>query len=188
MTVLGSSERPVQRSGAQPGDRLLLAGPIPGMAHLGLSLLSEPAAVTADPWSERDARTAAAQLRPRPPLGLGARSACLLTSLMDVSDGLVRDGSRLALASGAGLALDAAGLDREARSLGAWAGRDTGDPLHAVLYGGEDFGLLGTSPGDRPVPEGFRQIGVVVAGSDVSLGGRPLSARPGFDHFDADLD
>jgi thiamine-monophosphate kinase len=190
MTVIGHAENPVRRSGARPGDRLLLAGSTAGMAHVGLSLLLGTERSAEKTWSKVDEAVAGAQLRPRPPLGLGPRAANGLTSLMDVSDGLVRDASRLAVASGVGVDLDPEALEREAAALRAWAGRGLLDDrnadaaLHAVLYGGEDFGLLGTSPGGQPIPEGFRQIGVVAAGSGVVLDGQPLRAHAGFDHFD----
>ncbi|WP_291278470.1 thiamine-phosphate kinase [Galactobacter sp.] len=199
MTVIGQASHPVLRGGARPGDRVLLAGSTPGMAHVGLSLLlSTDQADVAEGWDAAATAVAAAQLRPRPPLGTGAAAAERLTSLMDVSDGLMRDAARLAASSSVVLRLDRDALEREATDLAAWGGRHVRDALRAVLYGGEDFGLLGTSPSELPVPEGFRQIGVVVpadakeglnpaeagpAGSGVWLGDQPLSGAAGFDHF-----
>lgn len=196
MTVVGQAVRPVRRDGASPGDRVVLAGVTPGMAHVGLSLLlSSDPDDAADAWNSSDAAVAAAQLRARPPLGAGPAAAGLLTSLMDVSDGLVRDLARLAAASAVDMCLNREAAEREAADLLAWGGRHVGDPLNAVLYGGEDFGLLGTSPADLPVPAGFRQIGVVAAagtsqdltdrGGGVWLGDRQLSSTTGFDHFQA---
>ena len=83
--------------------------------------------------------------------------------MMDVSDGLVLDASRIAKASGVRVELDSsAGLDEHA------------------LYGGEDHGLLATFPPAATPPEGFRAIGVVTAGDPgVFLGKRELDAQSG---------
>lgn len=184
MTVIGRTSRPVTRSGARVGDRLLLSGATPGRADAGLSLLlSEAEADAVGQWDGRDAAVAAAQFRSRPPLGRGRAARETLTSLMDVSDGLVRDADRLARASGVGLELDEAALAREAHELQDWAGRHAGDALRRVLYGGEDFLLLGTSPVGTDVPEGYRQIGTVVDGAGIRLAGSRLAAESGFDHF-----
>jgi thiamine-monophosphate kinase len=64
--------------------------------------------------------------------------------------------------------------------------------LELVLTGGEDHGLLATFPADvaaRGLPEGFREIGHVVAtGPDLPAGsvtvdGRQPDVGPGWDHF-----
>ena len=51
-----------------------------------------------------------------------------------------------------------------------------------VLGGGEEHSLLATFPSDSAVPEGFRVIGEVRAGSGVALDGIPQQPR-GWDHF-----
>jgi thiamine-monophosphate kinase len=124
--------------------------------------------------------------------------------MLDVSDGLVRDGGRIARASGVVLDLDRAVLEADAAALAPTAellarcadgiaeesvGPDpTGppDPWAWVLGGGEEHALLATfDPGD--VPAGFRRIGRVRAlapGEEpgVLLDGSALGDL-GFDHF-----
>ncbi len=99
---------------------------------------------------------------------------------MDVSDGLVRDGQRIASASGVGLEISSAGLvdgvvAEVARELGA-------DPRAWVLGGGEDHGFLASFPPDAGLPDGFVEVGRVVAGSGVRVDGAPPPVA-GWDHF-----
>jgi thiamine-monophosphate kinase len=164
VTVLGSMGglAPVVRSGAQPGDVLCVAGEL-GLSHRGLTslraagddelaiaglVMSDPAVVH--------------HLRPTPPIALGPVAARAgATSMMDISDGLVLDASRIGKASGVRVELDP-GLDEHA------------------LYGGEDHGLLATFPSSLTPPEGFRRVGVVSEGAPgVFLEGRELDAHAG---------
>lgn len=157
VTALGDmgGRAPLLRSGAQPGDTVAIAGEM-GIAARGLAILfdrfdgSAPdlATLTAD---ERYA--VERQLRPVPPLAMGLAAADAgAHSLMDVSDGLALDATRLADCSRVTLDLDSS-------LLGA-------DPAGA-LGGGEDHALLGTFAGE--LPEGFRAIGRVRERGDAAL-------------------
>lgn len=173
---------PVLRSGARPGDVLALAGTL-GRSAAGLALL--------DAGSDADPALVEVYRRPRPPLAAGPAAARAgATAMLDVSDGLLRDGGRLAAASGVVLdlgaaadvlAADLAALTPAARALGA-------DPVAWALTGGEDHGLLATF-GPGSVPDGFRAIGVVRApevghaGGVVLVGGIPPEGSAGWDHF-----
>ncbi|MEW1833820.1 thiamine-phosphate kinase [Microbacterium sp. NPDC079995] len=168
---------PVLRSGAHPGDAVAVAGEL-GAASRGLRLLftrfrgpeGTPAPVDADGLTDAERRDLAAQLRPRPPVALGAVAARAgATAMMDVSDGLILDATRLADASRVTLALDAA-LDDDA------------------LSGGEDHALLACFPAGR-VPEGFAVIGRVLQRQDapVLVRGAPPAGRGGWDPY-ADWD
>ena len=166
VTVLGSMQglAPVVRSGATPGDVLCVAGEV-GLSHRGLQALlgagDDELAVAGLVMSDP---AVAHHLRPKPPIVLGPLAAQAgATAMMDISDGLVLDASRIAKASGVRMELDAsAGLDEHA------------------LYGGEDHGLLATFPPSATPPEGFRAIGVVTAGDPgVFLGNRELDAQSG---------
>lgn len=145
---------PVRRSGARPGDVVALAGHA-GRAAAGLALLfsrfrdaeGEAVAVRRDTLTPAESAALDAQLRPEPPIALGARAAAAgATAMMDVSDGLALDARRLAAASGVTLALSADALGP--------------DPLGA-LEGGEDHALLATFPSGAALPDGFRVLGVV---------------------------
>lgn len=185
MTVFGvPGAAVVARSGAKVGDRIVVAGQVLGRADAALTLLTSAAPEDrVHRWGQAEHRVASALFRPRPPLALGPAAAPTLSSLMDVSDGLVKDASRIAAASGVALRLDPLAIDAEAQLLRAWAGRHAGDATRRVLLGGEDHLLLGTCPPGVPLPEGFRELGRVVAGQGVWLAGTHLDPARGFDHF-----
>jgi thiamine-monophosphate kinase len=181
VTALGDLEgRPaVLRSGARPGDVVAVAGEL-GAAGRGLAILfdrfrddgGEPIPVDRAALGEGEPALLDAQLRPAPPLGLGPMAAMSgATAMMDVSDGLALDATRMAEASGVRLDLDPAALGADRR---------------AALEGGEDHALLATFPGDV-LPPGFRPIGRVEEGSGVSVGGDPYDRRGGWDPY-ADWD
>ena len=83
--------------------------------------------------------------------------------MMDISDGLVLDASRMAKASGVRVELSSdPGLDDDA------------------LDGGEDHGLLATFPAVGDPPRGFPPRGVIGEGEPgVFLGGQELDATAG---------
>ncbi len=111
---------PVLRSGARVGDAVYVSGP------LGGSIISKHLAF-------------------EPRLELAARLApdTDLHALMDISDGLALDLSRLCEASGCAAELDAAGLDRViSPAARTFAGQDGRSPLEHALGDGEDFELL----------------------------------------------
>lgn len=158
---------------------------------------------------------AAAFRAPRPPLEAGPALAEIgASAMMDVSDSLVRDCGRIALASGvvididdpdddcAALAADRAQLEGVAALVpgarSAARGAEDGarpDPRGTarnwVLTGGEDHGVLATVPADavRSLPKGARVIGRVRRaggeGPGVLVGTRPWSGARGWDHFRA---
>ena len=185
-TVLGSLEgrQPVLRSGARAGDRLAVAGSL-GCAAAGLALLEHgPAYEGLEPALRK---LVALQCRPVPPLDAGPAAASSgASALMDLSDGLLRDGLRVAMASGVRLDLDADVLALHAHALRR-AGETLGaDPLEWVLGGGEDHGLLAAFPADAQLPHGFAAVGSVLPADGgepgVSVGGKPAVTR-GWDHF-----
>lgn len=96
------------------------------------------------------------------------------SSMLDLSDGLVKDAGRVAAASGVQMRLDRAAVDAFAepllplaRLLLAIGERNEAGESPAslartfVLVGGEDHGLLATFPGE--VPEEFVPLGTCVA-------------------------
>jgi len=154
VTALGDLEgrAAVTRSGARPGDAVAVAGEL-GLAAHGLAVLfgrfrdgETPVPVVPGRLAEGEAAAVAAQLRPTPPIGLGAMAAVAgATAMMDVSDGLALDARRMAAASGVTLALNGAAL---------------GEHRQRALAGGEDHALLATFP-PGTLPPGFRLIGEV---------------------------
>lgn len=185
--VLGTLDGgpPVLRSGAQPGDAVALAGTV-GHAAAGLSLLESDLAATK--LSAGQQAFAERQSRPRPPLAAGpAARRAGATAMLDVSDGLLRDGMRLARASGVVVDFEPDALAALARALAPAAEILGTDPLEWVLGGGEDHGLLATFPAGVQLPQGFAAIGSIQApgrtdGPGVTIAGRPAGTR-GWDHF-----
>lgn len=175
VTALGETHGvdPVTRADAVPGDVLAVSGPL-GAAAAGLAQL--------EAGRDIDADTMALFRRPSPRIGAGLEAALMgAHALMDVSDGLVRDASRIAAASDVGIEIDSAavprhgGVDVVARALGI-------DPLALALTGGEDHHLLGAFPGEGSVPPGWSIVGTVVDRTGVRVDGAPPSAF-GWDHF-----
>ncbi len=175
VTALGSLDggAPVLRSGARIGDLVTVAGSL-GLSGAGLHLLE---AGRPEAYPE----AVAVHRRPRPPLALGPVAAAAgATSMVDLSDGLLRDASRVASASGVRLDLSAAALAGDVGRLVPVLGAELA--LDCVLGGGEEHSLLATFPAGSAVPEGFRVVGAVQAGTGVALDGVPQQPR-GWDHF-----
>lgn len=137
---------PLTRSGARPGDLVLVTGSLGG-SLLGRHLAVEP--------------------RVREALLLHDRYD--LTAGMDISDGLALDASRLAAASRCGVALnlDAVPVSVDAARLAQSSGQS---PLAHALGDGEDFELLLTAGPDaaeamlreQPLDVPLTRIGEVV--------------------------
>jgi thiamine-monophosphate kinase len=126
-----------RRSGARVGDVVAVTGPL-GASHAGLRLVSERPDLVAD------ARFAGAMRAFRTPEPLLAQGRWLGASanvhaLMDSSDGLSTDLTRLCAASGAGATVEAVPIDPQACSVAALMAED---PEAYALHGGEDFALI----------------------------------------------
>lgn len=176
---------PVLRSGSRPGDILALAGTV-GRAAAGLALLES--AVPSETLTAEQRQLMDSQSRPTPPLAAGPAAARAgATAMLDVSDGLVRDGGRLAAASGVVLDLDPAALKPFAEALRPASDLLRADPMVWVLGGGEDHGLLATFPAGVQLPAGFTAIGSVQALGSATLPGVTIAGHAvgtgGWDHF-----
>lgn len=189
--------RAVRRSGARPGDAIVVTGSL-GAAAGGLAVSRTQAAKTAEvlsrPWGRE---LVDAFERPVARVGEGQMLArCGATAMMDLSDGLAKDLSRLCRASGVGgrVELAAVPVSRALREGGASLGVD---PLALALGGGEDYELLATlgpddvEVGRRELDERFgvtlTSVGTIVEGAglvalDPDGGEAPLEAA-GWDHF-----
>ncbi|MEO7110001.1 MAG: thiamine-phosphate kinase, partial [Polyangiaceae bacterium] len=163
------------RSGAQVGDGVWVAGAV-GLAGLGLRALERhvassllEAAVLA--WRHPIPRVDAAK----------KMTAANASAAIDLSDGLARDLSHLALASNVRIALDDAALIAHGDFYGTTTAANLleEDLLEAILFGGEDYALVATSRSEIP---GFFRIGSVVSGKGISCGAKEITPR-GFDHF-----
>ena len=153
--------QPVLRSGAQVGDIVAVAGTL-GRAAAGLALLQ----------SDSDAKSAFddlvnIQLRPQPPITAGViANKAGATSMLDISDGLAKDASRIGKASGVTIQIDSSALDGFKAVLELAAMRLEVDTGNWVLFGGEDHSLLATFPQSVEIPKEFKPIGRVLAQRD----------------------
>ena len=206
VTALGAlrGRAPVLRSGARVGDVVAVCG---SLGHSGGGLLlhergeTDPDHVLAGTGTvaghelgERARAVRALMRHHRAPLapwraGPGAADAGA-HALVDVSDGLVTDLGRVAVASGVSVDLDGTVLrDRYAAgpltlALGAT------EAMHQVLAGGEEHALVAAFADEASVPEGvdepWRVVGRVVPagplGPRVTVDGVVPDAR-GWDHF-----
>jgi thiamine-monophosphate kinase len=169
---------PVLRSGARVGDVVAHAGVL-GLSAAGLALLEAGR-------PEVDPAAVAHHLRPVTPLLSGPVAARAgATAMMDVSDGLLRDGARLAAASGVVLDLDGGALAPDLGRVAAASDALGSRALDWVLGGGEDHGLLATFPPGVALPAPFRAIGRVREGERGGLlvDGRTPGGPRGWDHF-----
>ncbi len=175
VTALGDCEgrRPVCRSGAQVGDVLAVCGSL-GRSAAGMLLLQRGEAGRAPELVDY-------HRRPRPPYEQGPAAARAgATAMLDISDGLGRDAGRIARASGVGIELDDLQLSDDVVQLQHVLGEE--DAWRSVLEGGEEHSLLACFPSGAGLPDGWRRIGAVVAGSGVLLRGEPVLGG-GWDHF-----
>lgn len=185
-TVIGECEHgKVLRSGATPGDRIAIAGRV-GSAGAGLAVLD--GSTQWQTWNRSVRRIVDSQCKPTPPLESGPRAAeAGASAMMDISDGLIRDASRLAKASGVNLNLNVDSLKHFAARLEPAAVLLGADPMLWVLEGGEDFGLLAVFPKGASIPEEFTVIGDVSAQTGrralVKIDGQIVNGSRGFDHF-----
>ena len=186
LTVIGRAAGAIPtRAGGKSGDSLWLAGTI-GDSAAGLAILLE----------DRKAHGDLVDIyrRPIPLLDAGQRLAPHANAMMDVSDGLLLDSTRLGQASDCSVAIE---LDSLPLSRAFIAER--GQHLDARLFaatGGDDYALLVALPADfdpalsLSLPSGpsLTRIGSLAApGSPLSLvsGGRAveLPERLGFEHI-----
>jgi thiamine-monophosphate kinase len=186
VTVHGSLEgmQPVLRSGAKPGDLVAVCGPL-GKAACGLALLQfgkEDLIRSYDDWVN-------AQLRPEPPISQGVvANQAGATSMLDVSDGLIRDLGRIARASSVCMEIDRSALAGYEAMLDLPSQSIEADTLSFVLHGGEDHSLLATFPEAATLPRSFKVIGRVASCSEprVLLDGKAV-AELGWDSISGNL-
>lgn len=151
-------EKVLRRSGARPGDRILVTGYL-GDAAAGLHLLSgSQTRVREDLY----ASLTRAQLEPQPRVAEAVviAESGLATSMMDISDGLAGDIRHLCEASGVGAILRESELPVSNPLLEA-ASVTGKKPMEWALHGGEDYELLVTTPAEsvRALQEILRRAG-----------------------------
>jgi thiamine-monophosphate kinase len=195
LTVLGraSEEEVVRRSGARPGDRIFLGGPV-GDSAAGLHLILGESRADS---SEDNEALLKAHMQPVPQVELGRCLATgkLATAMIDVSDGVLQDLSHICAESRVGAELDADKLpiSDAARRLAA---RDGLDPRDWALSGGEDYVLMFCVPEEKQAQMQAvcsRELGLMLDAVGEITAGRTIrvcrdgnwsDAPPaGYDHF-----
>lgn len=166
----------IPRSGARPGDLLLVSGPV-GDGLLGLKAVT---GALADP----SGRLARRFWRPEPRVDLREPLRTCATAAADVSDGLVADAAHLARASACGVRIDLDSLPLSPEGRDWVRGQpDIGRALVALATGGDDYEVVLAAPKDRQADleaAGCQVIGVFVEGaSGVHHGGRAIDAGTG---------
>lgn len=182
ITVTGEVRpgRAVRRSGARPGDHLVVTGSLGGSAA-GLRLASRRS------WSDEERDALHRHMRPTPRVGeAGVLASHGVTAMMDVSDGLALDLSRLCAAGDVGARLQLAQIPRHAVAT-----------AEEALGGGEDYELLATLPSGGAVDAArdelrrtfgvsLAEIGRIIEEGLIAVRGDgaevPLDAE-GWDHF-----
>jgi thiamine-monophosphate kinase len=152
LTVIGQCRRGRMglRSGARPGDAVLVTGAL-GASRAGLEHLKSkvnPSTVLGTrPWNSNLIKK---HLRPEPRIreGMALARRFRLGGMIDVSDGLASELWHLSRESRVGIVIDQGALPVAPEAV-AVAGRLGGDPADYCLNGGEDYELLFTlAPGD----------------------------------------
>ena len=185
----------VHRSGAQPGDRVVVTGTI-GDAALGLDILKQgkvAAALAGDAAARQSLVQRYRVPQPRNALAQAVRDHA--HAAMDVSDGLAGDLAKLCAASGVSAAIDVPSIPVSAAAARLLA-QGVAD-IELLVSGGDDYEILCAIP-----EEGFgafadaarlagvtvTSIGTVIAGASapsfVDGVGRNLALkRSSFSHF-----
>lgn len=195
LTLVGQVDGPpVRRSGARPGDAILVTGTL-GASAAGLAALERgPLPVAHDVAAS--VQRAHRLPTPRVAEGRLVRVSGAATAMIDLSDGLATDLAHVAAESGVGArvwlpALPVSDATRQvARAIGEI-------PWHWAVSGGEDYELLFTAAAGRAAAVAARVTSET--GTPVSLigevrpadegivfldeAGHPVDVRPGFEHF-----
>jgi thiamine-monophosphate kinase len=134
----------VRRSGAKPGDRVVVTGTI-GDAALGLDILKNGPIAKALAGDPRGSETLVARYRvPQPRNALATAVRDHASAAMDVSDGLAGDLAKLCAASGVSAVIDTPSIPTSATAASLLSRSAVG--LAALISGGDDYEILCTVP------------------------------------------
>lgn len=192
-TLVGSAPagRTVRRSGARPGDLLLVSGTI-GDAGLGLEVLSGRLRLSS---AEAEVAVVERHRLPEPRLALREPLRAYASAAADVSDGLLADAGRIATAAGVAVrvALDRVPLSSAAASWAVGEGNAEAARLR-LATAGDDYEVVCTARPEavddlRAAAEAagvpLTVIGGVGEGNgvDATFEGRPVAlSRLGYAH------
>jgi thiamine-monophosphate kinase len=188
-------DKMVHRSGAKPGDRVVVTGTI-GDAALGLDLLRKgqvAKALAGDTAAQEILISRYRVPQPRNALALAVRAHA--HAAMDVSDGLAGDLAKLCTASGVSAVIDAPAIPLSSAARAVLAGGATN--METLISGGDDYEILCAIP--EPDFDAFAQaakaagvatsfIGTFVEGAAApkfldETGKELLMSRVSYSHF-----
>ncbi len=174
LTAIGRDAAAPPRSGARAGDALWVTGTI-GDAGAGLAIAQGEAG---------PAELLSAYRRPQPRLAAGRALAPQAHAMMDVSDGLLIDATRMAGASGLMVTIDLATVPLS-DAYRSFRGDDRTARLTAATAG-DDYQLLFAADPAFVPPVPATRVGAFAAGSGLTLHDAdatvPLPPRLGFEH------
>jgi len=161
----------IHRSGAKPGDRVVVTGTI-GDAALGLDILRGGAVATAlaDDIATKEMLVERYRIpQPRNALAKAVRDHA--HAAMDVSDGLAGDLAKLCAASGVSAAIDTQSIPLSAAAAKVLARGTLG--IEAIVSGGDDYEILCAVPEDRfeAFAERARMAGVAISSIGTIIAG-----------------
>jgi thiamine-monophosphate kinase len=188
-TVAGHTEKYISRKGARAGDRIYVTGNI-GDAACGLALMKKSRKRVAIelgrkqkfplPW---DIVSPLIERHLMPTARDPRRFKKDISAMIDISDGLMIDLSRLCRESrvGALVYADSIPMSKELKKAASHIGLD---PLDLALNGGEDYELLFTAPAGKRVSGCC--IGEIIKGGIFLINERGQKRRApikGYQHF-----
>jgi thiamine-monophosphate kinase len=141
------TDKTIHRSGARPGDRVVVTGTI-GDSALGLAILkgAPVTAALADDVAAREMLVGRYRIpQPRNALAKAVREHA--HAAMDISDGLAGDLAKLCAASGVSAVIDAQSIPLSAAAAALLARGTVG--IEAVVAGGDDYEILCAIPEAR---------------------------------------
>jgi thiamine-monophosphate kinase len=164
----------VRRSGAKPGDRVVVSGTI-GDAALGLEILKGQvsASVPANDAASRELLIGRYRV-PQPRNALAAAVLDHASAAMDVSDGLAGDLAKLCAASGVSAVIQAASVPLSAPAKALVESGAVG--MEAVISGGDDYEILCTIPANQFETFAWKaeRAGVAITAIGTILAGPPV--------------
>ena len=185
----------LRRSGAKPGDRIVVTGTI-GDAALGLKLRRDPDCARRWDLGERERdRLRDRYLVPQPRNAIAEALRRHASAAMDISDGLAGDLAKLCSASGVAAEVGVARVPISEAARTALAKEPA--LTETILTGGDDYEVLACVPMDRVEPlrreaaaadVAVTEIGAVNAGEGTAAfldaKGKPLAfAQGSYSHF-----
>ena len=193
ITVYGNTEKPLYRKGAKPGDKIITTGYL-GDSAAGLSILLNDMKLN----KEIAEYLIKAHNHPEPKVSEGQYLAetGLISSMIDLSDGLASDLNHICSQSGTGAVVYEEKIP-VSREFSEFLEFTTPENFHYSYTGGEDYQLLFTIPEKdlKTVETGYLkefgteifEIGEIVKGESIDFISRngkkiPLT-RKGYDHF-----